>query len=167
MATCDQCGTTILFGGVREAGYRFCGDKCRDAAGFLIAAAALPDDVVAEHARAIHAGQCARCGGRGPVDVHVAHSVWSALVFTQWRSTPLVCCQSCGTKSKLQAIATSSLLGWWGMPWGLLVTPVQIFRNVGGLFSAPNPDQPSAELLQLARRDLMERVVCSEQAQPS
>ena len=164
MAKCDQCGTTILFGGVREGGYLFCKEKCRDQAVFLRAATELPDEFVAEHARGVHAGTCFRCGGRGPVDVHTTHTVWSALVMTQWKSTPVVCCTSCGTKLKLRAIATSGLFGWWGFPWGLLVTPVQIIRNAGGLFKTADRDLPSADLLQMVRRDLAEQLAREDAA---
>ena len=65
MATCDCCGTTILFGGVREGGYRFCNRKCRDRAVFLSASAQLPDEFVVEKARQVHEGECPRCGGAG------------------------------------------------------------------------------------------------------
>lgn len=35
------------------------------------------------------------------------------------------------------------MLGWWGVPWGLLLTPVVIWRNLSG-GSAVAPPQPSA-----------------------
>jgi hypothetical protein len=57
-------------------------------------------------------------------------------------------------KSQLGDLAFSALLGWWGFPWGLLVTPVQIARNIAALASPPDPAQPSARLLQTARIQL-------------
>ena len=39
MATCDSCGTTILFGGQRHAGLRFCGDACLEQGALQIEAA--------------------------------------------------------------------------------------------------------------------------------
>ena len=99
---------------------------------------------------------------RGPVDVHTSHSVWSALVMTKWRSTPLVCCQSCGTKAKLQGVLSSGLMGWWGFPWGLVMTPVQILRNVGGLFKAPDPAAPSDELVKMVRGQLSAQLLQEE-----
>jgi len=62
------------------------------------------------------------------------------------RSRPLICCRSCGVKSKLGSTAYSALLGWWGFRWGILITPLQIVRNFGGMFTAPDPSQPSAKL---------------------
>lgn len=37
-------------------------------------------------------------------------------------------------------------LGWWGVPWGVLGTPVQFLRNVAGLFMGPDPSRPSSKL---------------------
>jgi hypothetical protein len=159
MAKCDYCGTTILFGGVREAGFRFCSEKCRDSAVFLAASAELPHEFVLEKARAVHAGPCPNCGGPGPVDVHTSHTVWSLLVMTSWRSWPMVCCQACGTKAKIRAMASSTLLGWWGFPWGLLVTPAQILRNAGGLFRAPDPAAPSPNLVKMVRAQLSAQLI--------
>lgn len=154
MAKCEHCRTTIIFGGVREGGYRFCNQKCRDSTVFLSASAELPDEFVLEKAREVHEGLCPKCGGTGPVDVHTAHTVWSALVMTSWKSTPHLCCQSCGTKARLSALTFSGLLGWWGFPWGFLVTPAQILRNAGGLFRGGDPARPSEELVKLVRARL-------------
>jgi hypothetical protein len=160
MATCDNCGTTILFGGVREGNYRFCKKACRDNAyGLIATAAGLSDDLVAEQARKLHESSCPKCGGRGPVDMHSAHAVWSALVLTRWTSKSELSCQSCGTKAKWKALLSSSALGWWGFPWGLLVTPVQILRNISGFFKVPDPGKPSDQLLKLVRRQLSANVV--------
>jgi len=159
MHKCDQCGATILFGGMRQSSYRFCKQQCRDKAVFLIAATELPETFIAEKTRELHDGVCPRCHGRGPIDVHTSHSVWSAIVMTSWRSTRDVCCQSCGTTAKLRALAASALFGWWGFPWGLLITPVQILRNIYGLFVAPDPAVPSASLSDVVRRQLAEQLI--------
>ena len=167
MAVCDQCGTTILFGGVREGGYRFCTADCRDEAQPLLTSAGqLPDDFVVEQARQVHGGACPKRHGPGPVDIHTKHTVWSAFVLTHWRSTPIICCQSCGTKKKLGALAFTSLFGWWGFPWGLIFTPVQIVRNLYALFVSVNPNEPSQQLVQIVRTDPSSRLA-HEQRQPA
>jgi hypothetical protein len=53
----------------------------------------------------------------------------------------------------------SAVCGWWGLPWGLILTPIQIGRNVFGLFTKPNPAQPSAQLEALLRNELAEKVI--------
>jgi hypothetical protein len=45
MAACGACGTTILFGGVKDAGLRFCNAKCRNNGALLSLARQLPPDV--------------------------------------------------------------------------------------------------------------------------
>lgn len=156
MASCDYCGTFILFGGAREDDQRFCNEECRQRGLLMNLADEIPDDVVGRHVDDLHQGDCPSCGGPGPVDVHTSYVVWSALVLTSWHSRPKVCCRSCGVKSKLIGTVISGLFGWWGFPWGLIVTPVQICRNLGGLLSAPDPDVPSDQLENVVKVQLAE-----------
>ncbi|MBI5758672.1 MAG: hypothetical protein HZA46_09155 [Planctomycetales bacterium] len=163
MARCDYCGTTILFGGVFDGRWRFCNENCRTQGVLLAVADRVPEDVLQEHLREVHEAACPKCGGSGPVDVHTSHRVWSAAVMTSWNSLPEVCCRSCGTKAKLFSTLFCGALGWWGFPWGLLVTPVQITRNVVGLFTAPDPEHPSPQLEKIVRLDLATRLLQANQ----
>jgi hypothetical protein len=151
MAACANCGTTILFGGVKAGELRFCNANCQSKGHLLSAATRVPDDVAIEFARKIHSGDCPRCQGPGPVDVHNAYWVWSALAFTRWGSQQQVSCRRCAAKTQAGKLAFSSVLGWWGFPWGLFWTPVQVARNAMALASPPNPAEPSARLVQIAR----------------
>ncbi len=165
MARCDYCGTTIIFGGVTDEHLRFCNDKCHQQ-GFLLAVAdQVPEDVMAEQVMEVHQGLCPKCNGQGPIDVHTSHTVWSALLITSWQSRPEVCCRSCGVKSKLGAAATSSLFGWWGFPWGIIATPIQITRNVVGIFSSPDPSRPSPQLESIIKVGLAAQYVEASQQQ--
>lgn len=163
MASCSYCGTTILFGGVRDGDLRFCNEKCHQQGHLLVIAHQVPEHLMAEHVREIHQGECPRCGGPGPIDFHTSYTVWSALVMTSWRSNNAVCCRSCGVKSKLGAAVTSGLFGWWGFPWGVIVTPIQIVRNIGGLLRSPDPTRPSRELENVARINLASQFLASRQ----
>ena len=151
MARCAYCDTMIVFGGVRESQGRYCNNDCRNAGHILAVSARVPDDVVRQHVWAIHRGPCPKCGGAGPIDVHLSYWVWSAMLFTRWGSTPTVSCRSCARKRQLANIAFSLFFGWWGFPWGLAVTPVQIFRNGIGMVRAPDDTQPSPHLSKLVR----------------
>jgi hypothetical protein len=151
MPSCDYCGSMILLGGVRDGASRFCNAQCHQKGSVLTAASQVPADVVAQQVQMIHQGQCPRCQGPGPVDVHTSHTVWSALVMTSWSSKPHICCRSCGTKSKLGGAVSSLVFGWWGFPWGLVFTPVQVCRNVVGILSPPDPETPSPQLVKLVR----------------
>lgn len=151
MAKCDYCGSTILFGGRREGALRFCNDKCQQEGILLAASQQVPAAVVQQHLWSVHQGSCPKCGGSGPVDVHTSHRVWSALVVTSWSSRPQVSCRSCGTKSQLADTVFSLVLGWWGLPWGFLMTPIQVGRNIAGVVGGPNPSQPSPQLEKILR----------------
>jgi hypothetical protein len=37
-----------------------------------------------------------------------------------------------GVLRGLPYVVMSAVLGWWGLPWGLVYTPVAIFSNLGG-----------------------------------
>jgi hypothetical protein len=154
MATCATCGTTILFGGVKVGDYRFCNEGCRERGGMINAAAALPDDIVADFARQIHAGPCPNCGRAGPVDVHAAYWVWSALAFTRWGNLQQVSCRRCALKTQAGRLVSSSVLGWWGLPWGFVMTPIQVGRTALAMIAPPGRKGPSAQLHQIARAHL-------------
>jgi hypothetical protein len=151
MAKCDYCGSTIIFGGKLDPNGRFCNARCQGRGGLLALSRQLPEAAVQEQMWKAHQGPCPKCNGAGPVDVHVSHKVWSALLLTSWSSTPQMCCRSCGLKSQVAASAFSLILGWWGFPWGLVVTPVQIGRNLIGMASPPDPSKPSAQFEKIVR----------------
>ena len=151
MAKCAFCNTTILFGGRKQGELRFCNAECEQKGAFAALASQVPDDVAREQTLKLHGGDCPHCSGRGPVDVHTTYRVWSALVLTQWSSRPTVCCGSCATKRALGDAAYSFFLGWWGFPWGVLITPVQVVRNIVALVRRPDPGEPTEALEQIVR----------------
>lgn len=158
MAKCDYCGTMILFGGVTDGEDRFCNERCHEAGSLLHVVDELPRELVAKQIKEVYRGDCPKCDGPGPVDVHTSHTVYSIMVMTFWNSHPQICCRRCGTKSKLISIVTCGLFGWWGFPWGIIMTPVQLGRNVAGLFTGSGSSGPSPELRKLVRLDLAQRV---------
>jgi hypothetical protein len=153
MAKCGYCGSTI-FGGVRDGAQRFCNAKCRNNAYVLSVSKQVPPDVLERQVEEIFHGNCPKCRGLGPIDVHKVHRVWSALVVTRWTTNAQVSCRSCATKSQLGGAFFSILLGWWGFPWGLILTPVQITRNVAGMVRGPDSSRPSDNLRKLVQVNL-------------
>lgn len=166
MATCAYCGSTIIMGGERDGNFRFCNKTCHENAYVLRAAEHVPADVIETQTQEIFSGQCPRCQGRGPVEVHKIHRVWSALILTHWSSTPQVCCRSCATRGQLGGILFSLLLGWWGFPWGIIFTPVQVGRNIIGLCWGPDSGKPSTALRDIVRVHLGQQVLQRIQSQP-
>jgi hypothetical protein len=154
MTKCSSCGTSILFGGVRDANARYCNSNCATQAGLRAVASTIPPQEVRNRVHAIHGGSCPACSGPGPVDVHRSHRVFSLFFLTNWSSRVAVCCNRCGVKRKLGDAGFSLFLGWWGVPWGLVMTPIQIGRNLAGVFQPPNPAAPSADLEHIVRMQL-------------
>lgn len=151
MAKCAYCNSTILLGGVTKGDQRYCNNKCYQEGFLLSASQQIPAEVFNREIERVHQGLCPKCGGSGPVDVHTSHHVFSLVVLTRWSSSPKLCCRSCGVKSQLGGLGLSLLVGWWGFPWGLIFTPVQITRNLVGIFSPPNPAQPSPQLQKIVK----------------
>lgn len=159
MAKCAYCGSTIVIGGKRQGDFRFCNDKCLQRGVLLSALDQVPKDLLERYIHAVHRGNCPKCKGNGPVDVHTSYSVWSILVLTSWRSTPQICCKKCGIKAKVRDGFVSLLIGWWGVPWGIILTPVQVVRNFAGIFYSPDPSKPSKTLETMVGLDLAAKVV--------
>jgi hypothetical protein len=57
-------------------------------------------------------------------------------------------------KSQLGGVLFSLVLGWWGFPWGIILTPVQIGRNIAGMCGGPDSSRPSAALRKLVQVNL-------------
>lgn len=164
MAKCDYCGTTIVFGGVRDGDLRFCNQKCHQNGVLVKLASAVPPELLEKQVQDVHGGPCPCCNAEGPVDVHTSYRIWSALLLTSWNSRVRVSCRSCGIKQKLGDTVFCLFLGWWGFPWGVLGTPLQISRNMIGVFRSPDPATPSKLLHRMVCLTLAERFVREEQA---
>ena len=146
MPKCGYCGSTVVIGGVRSGEQRFCNAKCLQGAQLLSLASLVPADVLERQVEEIYRGNCPKCRGLGPVDVHKFHEVWSLLLVTRWTSSQQISCRSCATKRQLGALAFSLFCGWWGFPWGLVLTPVQIGRNIVEMCGGQGSSGPSANL---------------------
>lgn len=168
MTRCDFCGTTILFGARKQGDLQFCSARCQQNGTAVALARLLPTADVQRELQGVHNGLCPKCGGNGPVDVHVHHRVWSAIALTSWNSTPRICCRPCGVRSQLGSAVFSLFLGWWGFPWGVLITPLQIGRNIYGMIKGPDASKPSAALERAIRLAMVARNVhAARQAAPA
>lgn len=154
MAKCSYCNSTIIIGGVRDEELRFCNQKCRQEGALLRVAQLIPEIEVRNRVASIHQGPCPKCLRMGATDVHTSYSVWSALILTNWKSSLRISCVPCGKKAKIKATVSSLFLGWWGFPWGLVLTPVQISRNLFGLVATPPTSVPSPQLERIVRLGL-------------
>jgi hypothetical protein len=111
----------------------------------------LPDSVIAPRVWEIHAGRCPVCSGPGPVDVRYSYRVWSGLIVTNWYTRTHLCCRSCGNKARALDAAFTFFLGWWGFPWGLIMTPIYFGRNILAIVRQEESTAPSDDLARVVR----------------
>lgn len=156
MASCANCGTTILFGGVYDGTDRYCSDRCRVAApsDLLRTIRSVPDEVVYNRAEELMRGPCDSCNTEGRVcNLYRFHWVWSFAVITRFGSKGMIVCSSCRRKQASIDFLGSFLLGWWAFPFGPIVTIDRLIRN-GAKIVLPQRRTPTYDLLQHARSDV-------------
>jgi hypothetical protein len=158
MRECSYCGSAIIFGGKKDGELIFCSQRCLEKGIVPRLATRLPDDLVMERATAVHQGNCPRCLGQGPVDVHNSFRIWSLVHHFSWSSSPQISCRSCGVRSKLGDALFCMAFGWWS-PWGVILTPIALIRNIRGLFSFPDPSHPSDALKSMVRVGLASETI--------
>lgn len=156
MSKCLNCGRHTILLSVEEAGEAFCSERCCKAFPLLQWTSVRPEDTY-RRAMEIRNAACPCCGQPGPLDAHNVYRVWSAVVYSAWGTRSVVCCRKCGREEQFAAAMLSLALGWWGLPLGPLLTPIQVIRNLLAM-RRPTPPSPSAELLRAARKDLALRI---------
>ena len=146
MAKCAQCKHICFFNLKKSGDKVFCGDKCLQEALLEEACQRVDSALLQREIEAIFRGPCPRCSKQnGPVDIRRRHEVVSMLIITKWSTLSEFACKSCASKRQVASLLFSGVAGWWGFPFGLIVTPVQILRN-GAEILKKNPLQPSPEL---------------------
>ncbi|MDR1958047.1 MAG: hypothetical protein LBQ54_03220 [Planctomycetaceae bacterium] len=163
MSVCAHCGQQILFGGVKQGTLRYCNQKCFDAAFTNQAYETVPEELVEESLEKIHQGECPYCGGPGPVDFHYSYRVMSFLILTQYRTIPKISCASCAKKSNLWNFLVTFVMGWWGVPFGLVLTPIYLARNTFAAMFPASSTQPSSQLREFVCINLMSRQMAQPQ----
>ena len=148
---CPTCGSVVIFGGIKNGPDRYCSQKCYESGEIGRSAQDLPLEVVETFARELNRGPCPKCDGPGPVDVHKSYSVYSIIFYTSWKTSQHLMCKSCALKQQAVDLAGSMLLGWWGLPFGLIVTPIQILANVVAMVQTPGRDGPTKNLMEKSR----------------
>lgn len=157
---CDFCRKSTGFFPIKNEGQKFCSATCLRNARLMEAAVEIPETEIYNRALDIKNGPCPACRGRSTkIEVRKSYWVWSALLFTRWGTTSKVCCKKCGMQSNLGSLAANVFLGWWGIPWGILITPAQIFSNIVAMFRRFDDLKPSDELLQAAKLQLADELM--------
>ena len=151
---CPTCGLSVLWGGVKHNGKKYCSQKCFEEDAVNRIAETIPENEVENRVNEIHSGVCPLCGESGPIDVHKSYFIYSIILFTSYRTNLHLSCRSCARKEQLKYLFISALAGWWGIPFGILITPIMLLMGLVSLFITPNPGNPSKALV-LMTRDIM------------
>jgi hypothetical protein len=168
MGSCSYCDTLYLFSSKSDDYGQYCSARCQLATNLLVRSRGIEPAEIERLVQETYHSNCPRCGGPGPIDVHKAHQVWSVVFLTSWSSKPQLSCKGCGTKRQISAMITSFLFGWWGFPWGLGMTPVQIVRNVIEMAGRSKSNTPTRLLEKYVRLNAAARLMqSSEQATPA
>jgi hypothetical protein len=162
MSNCTNCGTYILFGGIKDGAYHFCCKKCQqqfmpNQEDLLLHPLIDLDDIVEQQLNEFHQGDCPQCGGPGPVDFHYSYRCVSVII-TLSTTVPQVSCKYCARSSKLKNLFITGFFGWWGFPVGLILTPIFIIKNLYALFCPTPAEQPSEQLRQVVRAGVIEQM---------
>ena len=127
---CPTCSKTILFGGIKEGDKKYCSKTCHEEGEITRTAETFSEEIVEEFSREIYNGNCPRCDGVGPIDIHKSYTVYSFVISTNYQTNENLLCKQCATKKQATDLISSFLLGWWGLPFGLIVTPIiAMFQN--------------------------------------
>jgi hypothetical protein len=74
---------------------------------------------------------CPLCGSKtAKLNGTIMHTAKSFIVFSFFRKEPIIGCPNCLDQKNKEAITSSALLGWWGIPAGILKTPFYIYNNL-------------------------------------
>jgi hypothetical protein len=130
MAKCDYCGAKILFGGRQSGDLRFCNDRCFQAG----------------------AVRWIRARGRPCQPSRLVGA--AAHVLAEPAPDPVPPLRGQEPARRCRFLAGPGMVG---LPWGLVLTPVQIGRDIVGATHGPDPTPPSAHLERLVRLDIAAR----------
>jgi hypothetical protein len=74
---------------------------------------------------------CPACGtSAAKLNGTMTSEVMSFILFTQYKKKLKVACPPCLDKANNHALAKTALLGWWGIPWGVIRTIQAIGNNI-------------------------------------
>jgi hypothetical protein len=155
MGPCYTCKRTVAIGGVKDHGFRFCSKACHaQKAAFIDTLAAIPAANVDAEVMKIRDGLCAKCGKSGNVEFHKSVFVWSAVLITRVSERTFIGCSSCARRAQATSAAGTLLVGWWGIPFGVVFTPAALLANAYQMVRSSPRHEPSRLLRDYARERL-------------
>jgi len=96
---------------------------------------------------------CPICGGTSQqLNAALSGTVISIIIFTHYKKAFSIGCPACLKKVNQTANLKTALLGWWGLPWGLIRTPQALIKNIRTSKSL-NTNEPSGILVDFVRNN--------------
>lgn len=148
---CATCNRSILFGGKRAGSRRYCSKKCfnEDHLGRL--ADSVPEATVDEVVAQLRHSRCHSCRRESDLEIFKSYTVYSVIVLTSWKEKSGLSCRSCARSRQFKDMMSSLALGWWGLPFGLIITPIILLMDGVALIYNPLRKPPSKALRAHAR----------------
>jgi hypothetical protein len=162
MPVCDYCGEGYFRRKADYGSLHFCSKKCREQGKVLEILEAIPSAAVSEQIRKARLGPCPECGADAPIEAHKSYIAGSFIIATSYKTTVHICCRRCAKRHQWEAIRATMVGGWWGLPWGLIMTPTQIIRNLLAMRSRAD-GHPSWDFIRIVRLNLARAVASSNQ----
>lgn len=73
---------------------------------------------------------CPLCGSKAlKLNGTIMHTAQSFIIFSFFRKESIIGCPDCLDKKNQESMISTALLGWWGIPSGILKTPFYIYNN--------------------------------------
>jgi hypothetical protein len=74
---------------------------------------------------------CPDCGAKNtPLIGTLIRNVKSFIVLTSYKKVPVITCETCANKRRKNAMISTFLLGWWGIPFGIFRTPIALIQTL-------------------------------------
>jgi hypothetical protein len=167
MSKCATCGKSIIAGGIKDQGFRFCSKPCHQRqAPFLSKIGQVSEDAVDREMTRVRALRCSRCKRNGEVDMHSSAFVYSMIIMTRFGQNKHLCCKSCALKAQAKDTLSTAALGWWGFPFGLIMTPISLVSNVAQMVATARRKEPSAAMRLYIKQQVARQLVAQAQAAP-
>lgn len=164
MDVCATCGVPLRHDKIGDGHFQFCSQDCYEKSPILEIAQKIPEDELNAEVLKIFQGKCISCEKQSPKDVFVSFGIVSVFVMSFRNNSVHICCKKCGYRKVLKDLFVSMFLGWWGIPSGLIYTPIQIFKNIKELARKRDFTKPSERLINSIRYDIADRKAYLSQA---
>lgn len=156
MPTCDYCNATYRGWAIKDGRYRYCTGLCQERGRTLLnVLKTIPESEIERVIIDAHQSICPNCNKNSGIDVHSSYEIWSAIVYSSWKTNSHIVCKACARKMRLKALISCLVKGWWSPP-GLLTTPFYALFNVIA-FITPTHSSASERFRKLVRINLARR----------